>query len=183
MREKEDRCRKMSDSHTPGEVFDARNVLLADEPPLQRQQAENTIASAVTTIPLTVQALRGLRTADARAQTERLVRQYAAAIRTCVLEEAKHGSASYALFWLVTPEVARVQLKHITGQFYPWNTKYIRRSGFFFDNGLFRRPVPYELIVPIGERLGSFFPDATISIVDSPFQLGYEYQKFLTIRW
>ena len=100
-----------------------------------------------------------------------------------VLEEAKHGVSTYVLFWLVTPEVARVQLKHITGQFYPWNTKYIRRSGFFFDNALFRQPVPYELIVPIGERLGSFFPDAVIELIESPFVLGYEYQKFLVVRW
>jgi hypothetical protein len=166
------------ESQTPSELFEARDVLLVDESHSQRQQTANTAAT-----PLTVQTLRGLRTAEARAQQERLVRQYAAAIRTCVLEEAKHGFTSYALFWLVTPEVARVQLKHITGQFYPWNTKYIRRSGFFFDNALFRRPVPYELIVPIGERLGTFFPDAVIELIDSPFVLGYEYQKFLVVRW
>ena len=159
------------------ELFEARNVRLVDESHQQRQQ--QTAAPP----PMTVQTLRGLRTADARAQTERLIRQYASAIRMRVLEEAKHGVSTYALFWLVTPEVARVQLKHITGQFYPWNTKYIRRSGFFFDNALFRQPVPYELVVPIGERLGSLFPDAIIDIVDSPFVLGYEYQKFLVVRW
>jgi hypothetical protein len=181
----------MSRTQETQELFEARDVLLVDESHSQRQQTAATTgttgttgtAAAAASAPLTVQTLRGLRTADARAQTERLIRQYAAAIRTCVLEEAKHGVSTYALFWLVTPEVARVQLKHITGQFYPWNTKYIRRSGFFFDNALFRRPVPYELIVPIGERLGSFFPDAVIELVDSPFVLGYEYQKFLVVRW
>lgn len=133
--------------------------------------------------PLTVEDLRSLRTEEVRNQQARLIAQYAAAIRARVLEEAKYGTASHVHFWLVPREIARAYLNHVTGQFYPWHSKYIEKSGYLYQDAMLTRPVPYELVVPIGEVLGRYFPDAVIEIVDSRFLVEGERQHLLVVRW
>jgi len=130
-----------------------------------------------------VEELRSLRTAEVRGQQERLVRQYAAAVRSQVLSEAKYGTATHAHFWLVKADIARVHLKYVTGQFYHWHSKYIHKTGYAYPDAMLRRPIPYELVKPIGDMLGSYFPDAVIEIVESNLVVGCELQKFLMVRW
>jgi len=131
----------------------------------------------------TVSRLRSLRTEDAKAQREALVGQYFDAIRDHVLYVAKYGSVEEARFWVVSPIVERVALKHVSGLFYPWTSKYLVTTGNPLYDAMLKRPVPEELIMTIGERLGFTFPDADIRLEMGPLVIGCELQQFLVIRW
>jgi hypothetical protein len=133
--------------------------------------------------PLTVVQLRDLRSAEARSQRERLVGQYIDAIRRHVIGVATHGSFESTWFWVVSPTVARVHLRHVEGEFYSWHSKFVVKTGYPLQDALLKRPIPEELIVPIGERLGALFPDADIKLTTNNIILGCELQQFLVIRW
>lgn len=130
----------------------------------------------------TVSQLKALRTEDARARREALVEQYFLAIRDHVLFVAKHGFVEEARFWVVSPIAERVALKHVSGLFYPWTSKCLITTGNPLYDAMLKRPVPEELIVSIGERLGVTFPDADIRLERGPV-IGCELQQFLVIRW
>jgi hypothetical protein len=131
----------------------------------------------------TVSQLRSLRTEDAKAQREALVHQYFLAIRDHVLYVARYGSVEEARFWVVSPIAERVALKHVSGLFYPWTSKCLLTTGNPLYDAKLKRPVPEELIVSIGERLGVTFPDADIQLERGPLVLGCELQHFLVVRW
>lgn len=131
----------------------------------------------------TVARLRSLRTEEARLQREALVEQYFLAIRDHVLFVAKYGSVEEARFWVVSPIAERVALKHVSGLFYPWTSKCLVTTGNPLYDAKLKRPVPEDLIVSVGERLGVAFPDADIQLERGPLVLGCELQHFLVIRW
>ena len=132
---------------------------------------------------ITVAELRDLRSAEVRAQREWLIQQYAQAVKAHVLEVARNGYVDYARFWIVTPTVASVFLKHVTGLFYPWNSRNVVKTGLPSHDALLKRPIPAELIMELGEALGASFPDAAIELLESPIVLGCEFQRFLRVQW
>ena len=66
--------------------------------------------------PLTAAELRDLRTERSLKEEADLVAWYAASIRIHVKEQARYTNSRSAYFWLVRNDVARVVLKHVTGQ-------------------------------------------------------------------
>jgi hypothetical protein len=133
--------------------------------------------------PITAAQLRDLRSAEVRAQREFLIQRYAKGVRAHVLEAARNGYLEEARFWIVRPSIAHSFLKHVEGQFYPWNSRNVVTINIPEYDILMKRPIPAELVIEICEVLGRWFPDADIQVVNSEFMLHSEYQQFLVFRW
>jgi hypothetical protein len=119
--------------------------------------------------PVSRKELISLRTAERKAKIERLIGGYVRAIRSHVLDVAKYGTKRYVHFWIVDELSATVELRHVTGLFYPWHSKYVRPVSDLRK----RRPIPYEYLNEIMEDLGQIFPDSHIERI----------QDFLFISW
>ena len=119
--------------------------------------------------PITRDELRSLRTAKREAEIKELIRQYTAAIRAHVVDMAKHGWKNHTHFWIVDEVTAATELRHVTGLFYPWSSRYMQSASDLRK----RRPIPEEYIGEIMSFMEAQFPDCLIERI----------QNFLFISW
>lgn len=119
--------------------------------------------------PITRDELRSLRTAKREAEIKELIRQYTAGIRAHVIDVAKHGWKNHTHFWIVDEVTAASELRHVTGLFYPWSSRYMHSASDLRK----RRPIPEEYIGEIVAFMESQFPDCGIECI----------QNFLFISW
>lgn len=130
---------------------------------------------------ITAAELRALRTAQSLKEEADLVQWYADSIQIHVKEKARESNARCAYFWLVKNDIARVVLKHVTGQPFRWHHKHIRTSGL--DAIHLKRPIPYELIDSLWFSLRKMFPDCGMEIKTSVIEICGRQQDFLVIDW
>lgn len=131
--------------------------------------------------PITAAELRALRTAQSIKEEEDLVQWYTDSIRIHVKERARESNGCCAYFWLVKNDIARIVLKHVTGQPFRWHHKHIRTSGL--DAIHLKRPIPYELMDPLWRAVRQQFPDCGMEIKTSVIEICGKQQDFLVIDW
>jgi hypothetical protein len=131
--------------------------------------------------PLTAAELRDLRTERSLQEEADLVAWYTASIRIHVKEQARYTNSRSAYFWLVRNDIARVVLKHVTGQPFRWHHKHILTKGL--DAIHLKRPIPYELIDSVWRSVRAQFPDCGMEIKTSVIEVRGKQQDFLVIDW
>lgn len=119
--------------------------------------------------PISRDQLRSLRSAKRVAEIATLIGQYTAAIRGHVIDVAKHGWKNHTHFWIVDEVTAATELRHVTGLFYPWSSRYMQSTADLRK----RRPIPEEYIGEIIAFMEEQFPDCGIERI----------QNFLFISW
>ena len=123
----------------------------------------------MTTKPITRDELRALRSAKREAEIKGLIRQITSAIRAHVIDVAKHGWKNYTHFWIVDEVTAATELRHVTGLFYPWSSRYMHSASDLRK----RRPIPEEYLGEILAYLDAQFPDCGVERIEN----------FLFISW
>lgn len=113
--------------------------------------------------------LISMRTAERKAEIKRLIEQYTASIRGHVLEVAKYGWKNHTHFWIVDEITAAAELRHVSGLFYPWSSRYMLSPSDLRK----RRPIPEEYLSEIMSYIGEQFPDCSVE----------RLQNFLFISW
>jgi len=120
--------------------------------------------------------LLALRSRERRLRDQKQIEAYVKGAYHAILEEARHGTQTYATFWLVNSYHKSRYLLNTIDYFYSWHHKSIRKSESPLKNHFMKRPIPEELLEPIQAEICDLFPDCTITIEHDPIPL-------LVVRW
>jgi hypothetical protein len=112
--------------------------------------------------------LLNLRTNARRKRDEQEVQNYVRAIYYTVLRTAKEGNETFVTFWLINAAQAVEWIQGTQEYYYPWHSKFIRRTGNRILDSCMKRPIPVELVDRILEGLVPLFPDCDIQLLKDP---------------
>jgi len=104
-----------------------------------------------------------MRTAEREAEITALIQQYTTAIRAHVIRVAKHGWRNYTHFWIVDEMTAATELRHVSGLFYPWSSRYMHSASDLRK----RRPIPEEYLTEMLAFMESQFPDCGLERIEN----------------
>jgi len=118
--------------------------------------------------PFTRADLLNLRTSARRKRDEQEVQNYIRDIRSTVLKKAKEGNETFVTFWLINSAQAIDWIQNTLEYYYPWHSKYIRKTGNRVLDSCMKRPIPVELVDRILDGLRPLFPDCDIEFLKDP---------------
>jgi len=99
---------------------------------------------------------------------EQEVQNYIRDIRNTVLRKAKEGNETFCTFWIINSSHAVQWIQNTREYYYPWHSKFIRKTGNPILDAAMKRPIPVELLNSILEGLSPLFPDCDIQIRKDP---------------
>jgi hypothetical protein len=118
--------------------------------------------------PFTKADLQSLRTKARRQRDEQEVQNYIRDIRSIVLKKAQIGNETFCTFWLINSNQAQEWIQGTLEYFYPWHTKFIRKTGNRILDHCMKRPIPVELLDRILDGLRPLFPDCDMKLLKDP---------------
>jgi len=118
--------------------------------------------------PFTKNDLLNLRTRARDQRDKQEVQNYIRDIRNTVIRKAKEGNETFCTFWLINSSHATDWIQNTLEYFYPWHSKFIRKTGNRILDSCMKRPIPVELLDRILEGLRPLFPDCDIQFLKDP---------------
>ena len=118
--------------------------------------------------PFTKADLQRIRTKARYERDEQEVQRYIRDIRSTVLRKANEGNETFCTFWLINSSQAQEWIQGTQEYFYPWHSKFIRKTGNRILDGCMKRPLPIELLDRILDGLRPLFPDCDLQVIQDP---------------
>jgi len=118
--------------------------------------------------PFTKADLHRIRTKARHERDEQEVQRYIRDIRSTVLRKANEGNETFCTFWLINSSQVQEWIQGTQEYFYPWHTKFIRKTGNRVLDSCMKRPLPVELLDRILDGLRPLFPDCDIQFLKDP---------------